>query len=43
MKFESPLPADMEAVLAKWRIYTNSRPLEDPGEEFDAEAANNMK
>ena len=43
MKFESPLPADMEAVLAKWRTYTNSKPLVDPGEEFDAEAANNMK
>lgn len=44
MKFESPLPADMEAVLAKWRTYTSSRPMEeDPGEEFDAEAANNLK
>jgi 23S rRNA pseudouridine1911/1915/1917 synthase len=43
MKFESPLPADMEAVLARWRIYTSARPLEDPGEAFDAEEANNMK
>lgn len=43
MKFESPLPADMEAVLARWRVYTNARPLEDPGEAFDAEEANNMK
>ncbi len=43
MKFESPLPGDMEAVLAKWRVYTNSRPMNDSGEEFDAEAANNLK
>ncbi len=37
MKFESPMPADMEAVLAKWRTYTSSRPLEEQGEAFDAE------
>lgn len=43
IKFESPMPADMEAVLAKWRIYTASRPVEDPGEEFDEEAANNLR
>src|SRR5690606_26982227 len=43
MKFESPLPADMEAVLACWRTYTASRPLHDPGEDFDAEEANNLK
>ena len=43
MKFESPLPADIEAVLARWRVYTNSRPLLDPGEEFNAEEANNLK
>ncbi|MFZ1695159.1 MAG: RluA family pseudouridine synthase [Flavobacteriales bacterium] len=27
MRFESPLPADMEAVLAKWRTYTSVKPL----------------
>lgn len=29
MRFESPLPADMEAVLAKWRTYTGARPMEE--------------
>ncbi|HMN04315.1 MAG TPA: RluA family pseudouridine synthase [Flavobacteriales bacterium] len=29
MKFESPLPADMQAVLERWRVYTNARPLEE--------------
>ncbi|MBP8824500.1 MAG: RluA family pseudouridine synthase [Flavobacteriales bacterium] len=43
MKFESPLPADMRAVLARWRTYTSARPLSDPGEAFDAEEANNLK
>lgn len=43
MKFESPLPADMQTVLAKWRTYTASRPFEEAGEDFDAEAANNLK
>ena len=43
MKFESPLPADMQAVLEKWRTYTNAKPLEDEGEAFDAEAANKIK
>jgi len=43
MKFESPLPADMQAVLEKWRNYTNVKPLEDEGEEFDEEAANKIK
>lgn len=43
LRFESPVPADMEAVLAKWRVYTAARPLDDPGESFDAEAANNMR
>ncbi len=32
MKFESPLPADMQAVLARWRTYTNARPLDEPEE-----------
>ncbi|MBL0127304.1 MAG: RluA family pseudouridine synthase [Flavobacteriales bacterium] len=44
MQFESPLPADMEAVLARWRVYTASKPMEDdPGEELDKEAVNNLK
>ena len=43
LHFESPLPADMEAVLDRWRKYTNVKPLEDAGEEFDAEAANKIK
>ncbi|MBK7753999.1 MAG: RluA family pseudouridine synthase [Flavobacteriales bacterium] len=42
LHFESPLPADMEAVLDRWRKYTNVKPLEDAGEEFDAEAANKI-
>jgi 23S rRNA pseudouridine1911/1915/1917 synthase len=25
MRFESELPADMKAVLDKWRVYLNSR------------------
>ncbi|HEY0975924.1 MAG TPA: RluA family pseudouridine synthase [Flavobacteriales bacterium] len=43
MKFESPLTADMDAVLDRWRRYTATHPLQDKGEAFDAEAANNMK
>ncbi|MBK8339072.1 MAG: RluA family pseudouridine synthase [Flavobacteriales bacterium] len=43
MHFESPLPADMEAVLDRWRTYTNAKPMEEAGEEFDAEAANKIK
>ncbi len=43
MKFESPLPADMQAVLERWRVYTNARPWEEPGEALDAEEANNLK
>lgn len=43
MKFESALPSDMETVLAKWRNYTVVKPMEDEGEEFDAEAANKIK
>lgn len=44
MRFESPLPADMEAVLAKWRTYTGVRPLDDDDEKpLDKEAVNNMR
>ena len=43
MTFESPLPADMQNVLEKWRTYTNARPLEDDEEPFDKEAANKLK
>lgn len=43
MRFESPLPADMQAVLARWRTYTSARPLDEPGEAFDAEEANKLK
>lgn len=43
MRFESPLPADMQAVLERWRGYTASRPFEDPGEAFDAEEADKLK
>lgn len=45
MHFESPLPADMQAVLEKWRTYTMSKPLEngDDEEPLDKEALNNMK
>ncbi|HNR56419.1 MAG TPA: RNA pseudouridine synthase, partial [Flavobacteriales bacterium] len=41
--FQSPLPADMRAVLEKWRTYTASKPLDDDEEPFDAEAVNNMR
>jgi len=43
MRFESPLPADIEAVLKKWRSYTSTHPLEDKGEPFDADEANRIK
>lgn len=44
MHFESPVPADMEAVLAKWRVYTGARPMEDDeGEDLDKERANNLR
>lgn len=33
MRFESPLPADMEAVIAKWRKYAASGALQKGGEE----------
>jgi 23S rRNA pseudouridine1911/1915/1917 synthase len=33
MHFESPLPADMEAVLKRWRTYTTANPLADPSDE----------
>jgi 23S rRNA pseudouridine1911/1915/1917 synthase len=44
MHFESPLPADMQAVLEKWRSYTNAKPLDDDDEEpLDKETINNMR
>lgn len=43
MKFESAVPPDMQAALVKWRNYTAVKPMEDEGEEFDAEAANKIK
>ncbi|MBK9175546.1 MAG: RluA family pseudouridine synthase [Flavobacteriales bacterium] len=44
LRFESPLPADMQAVLAKWRGYTTVKPLDDDDEEpLDKEAVNNLK
>lgn len=44
MAFESALPDDMEQVLARWRTYTAARPLDnEPGEDLDKEAANNMR
>lgn len=43
LHFESPLPADMNAVLERWRIYTASKPWNDPGEEMDQEEANKIK
>ena len=29
MHFESPLPADMQAVLERWRVYVSARPFEE--------------
>jgi len=45
MHFESPLPADMQSVLEKWRNYTLTKPLDngDDEEPLDREAVNNMK
>lgn len=43
MHFESPLPADMQAVLEKWRTYTTATTSDEGEEPFDAEAANNMR
>ncbi len=45
MHFESPLPADMQAVLEKWRTYTSFKPMEndEPQEPLDKEKINNMK
>lgn len=37
MRFESPLPADMQAVLAKWRTYTSVKPLETEDQEAEAD------
>lgn len=39
MRFESPLPADMEAVLAKWRTYTGARPMEEEAAEDEEPSA----
>ncbi|MBV6406290.1 MAG: RluA family pseudouridine synthase [Flavobacteriales bacterium] len=36
MRFESPLPPDMEAVLARWRTYTAARPMEEGGDGLTA-------
>jgi 23S rRNA pseudouridine1911/1915/1917 synthase len=43
MHFESPLPADMNAVLEKWRTYTSATGSDEGETPFDAEAANNMR
>ncbi len=43
MHFESPLPADMQAVLEKWRTYTSATGSDEGETPFDAEAANNMR
>ncbi len=43
MHFESPLPADMQAVLEKWRTYTSATGSDEGEAPFDAEAANNMR
>jgi 23S rRNA pseudouridine1911/1915/1917 synthase len=44
MHFESPLPADMQAVLEKWRAYSVTKPMDGDDEEpLDKEAVNNMK
>lgn len=44
MHFESPLPVDMQAVLEKWRTYTNAKPLDgDDDEPLDKEALNNLR
>lgn len=40
MHFQSALPSDMEAVLERWRVYVNARPLQDEtGDAFEAEAS----
>jgi 23S rRNA pseudouridine1911/1915/1917 synthase len=33
MRFESPLPKDMQSVLERWRTYTSARPLVEPEED----------
>ena len=43
MHFERPLPADMQAVLEKWRTYTSATGSDEGETPFDAEAANNMR
>jgi 23S rRNA pseudouridine1911/1915/1917 synthase len=37
MRFESPLPKDMQAVLEKWRTYTNAKPLAETTEADEEE------
>ena len=34
IRFESKMPADMNAVLEKWRTYSQSRQIEEPAEEL---------
>lgn len=44
MHFESALPADMQAVLERWRTYIAAKPFDDDDEEpLDKEAVNNMR
>ncbi len=46
LHFESPLPADMQAVLEKWHTYTNAMPPgkdDDDEEPLDKQAVNNMR
>jgi len=37
MRFESPLPKDMQAVLEKWRTYTHAKPLAETNEADEEE------
>lgn len=37
MRFESPLPPDMRAVLEKWRTYTSVKPLEAEEDPADSD------
>lgn len=44
MHFESPLPADMQTAVERWRAYTTTKPMDNDDEEpLDKEALNNMK
>lgn len=38
MHFESPLPADMQGVLERWRTYTRSKPVTGEDDPFDVPA-----